>query len=85
MSKVDSLAFTIKYPDNITSDEVPSWSNLRLFSAGGGSELAEWDIEKGTIRVCLSLKASLPLKQNVNHTTFPISVLSLHRVVLSGQ
>lgn len=51
MSKVDSLAFTIKSPDEIASDEVPSWSNLRLFSAGGGSELAEWDIEKGTIRV----------------------------------
>lgn len=51
MSKVDSLAFTIKSPEEIASEEVPSWSNLRLFSAGGGSELAEWDIEKGTIRV----------------------------------
>ncbi|CAL1696492.1 unnamed protein product [Somion occarium] len=54
MSKVDSLAFTIKYPDQIAADEVPSWSNLRLFSAGGGSELAEWDIERGTIRRTIS-------------------------------
>ena len=56
MSKVDSLAFTIKYPDEVAAGEVPSWSNLRLFSAGGGSELAEWDIENGTIRVCDSLR-----------------------------
>ncbi|KAI0082243.1 WD40 repeat-like protein [Panus rudis PR-1116 ss-1] len=49
-SKVDSLAFTIRYPDQVGTDELPSWSNLRLFSAGGGNELAEWDIEKGCIR-----------------------------------
>ncbi|OBZ79661.1 U3 small nucleolar RNA-associated protein 4 [Grifola frondosa] len=51
-SKVESLAFTIRFPDS--EDEVPSWSNLRLFSAGGGSELAEWDIERGCIKRTIS-------------------------------
>ncbi|KAI0085618.1 WD40-repeat-containing domain protein [Irpex rosettiformis] len=48
-SKVDSLAFTLRNPD-APSDETPSLADLRLFSAGGGSELAEWDIEKSCIR-----------------------------------
>lgn len=32
-------------------DDVPSVSDLRLFSTGGGSELLEWDIVHATIRV----------------------------------
>ncbi|KAI0690679.1 WD40-repeat-containing domain protein [Cytidiella melzeri] len=48
-SKVDSLAFTLRNSD-APSDETPSLSNLRLFSAGGGAELAEWDLERACIR-----------------------------------
>jgi U3 small nucleolar RNA-associated protein 4 len=50
-SKVDSLALTLKYSDDLHEDDVPSLSDLRLFSSGGGSELAEWDVVHGTIRV----------------------------------
>ncbi|KAM5538245.1 hypothetical protein V8D89_008132 [Ganoderma adspersum] len=49
-SKVESLALTFRSPQRASEEEVPSWSNLRLFSAGGGSELVEWDIEKGCIK-----------------------------------
>ncbi|KAI0343914.1 hypothetical protein BDW22DRAFT_1392002 [Trametopsis cervina] len=51
-SKVDSLAFTLRNPDG-PSDETPPLSDLRLFSAGGGSELAEWDLDRGCIRSTL--------------------------------
>ncbi|KAL0579813.1 U3 small nucleolar RNA-associated protein [Marasmius crinis-equi] len=47
-SKVDSLAFIIRDPDEIKPDEVPALSNLRLFSSGGGSVLIEWDMERLT-------------------------------------
>ncbi len=50
-SNVDSLAFTLRNPDQLSSDETPSLADLRLFSAGGGSELAEWDLERLCIRV----------------------------------
>jgi len=53
-SKVDSLAFVIRHPDDLTEDDIPSQSDLRLFSSGGGSELVEWDLEKSCIRVCYS-------------------------------
>ncbi|THH28127.1 hypothetical protein EUX98_g6062, partial [Antrodiella citrinella] len=53
-SKVDSLAFTIRDPDLVASDETPSLSDLRLFSTGGGSDLAEWDLEKGTVKRTIS-------------------------------
>ena len=70
-SKVDSLALTLKRPDDLHEDDVPSLSDLRLFSSGGGSELTEWDVVHGTIRVCdnhvftcipdvLSVQRSLP-------------------------
>ncbi|TFK76861.1 WD40 repeat-like protein [Pluteus cervinus] len=48
-SKVDSIAFAIRHPHLIDSDDVPATSDLRLFSSGGGSELLEWDIERGTL------------------------------------
>jgi U3 small nucleolar RNA-associated protein 4 len=51
-SKVDSLALTLKRPDDLHEDDVPSLADIRLFSAGGGSELIEWDVPHGTIRVC---------------------------------
>jgi U3 small nucleolar RNA-associated protein 4 len=50
-SKVDSLALTLKHSDDLHEDDVPSLSDLRLFSSGGGSELTEWDVVHGTIRV----------------------------------
>ena len=42
----------LKSPDDLKEDDVPSVSDLRLFSTGGGSELTEWDMVHGTIRVC---------------------------------
>ena len=51
-SKVDSLALTIRYPDMIHLATIPSSSDLRLFSSGGGSELLEWDITRSIVRVC---------------------------------
>ncbi|KAH9921964.1 WD40 repeat-like protein [Epithele typhae] len=53
-SKVESLALTFRSPRRAAQEDIPSWSNLRLFSAGGGSELVEWDIEKGCIKRTLS-------------------------------
>ncbi|KAF9014951.1 WD40-repeat-containing domain protein [Cyathus striatus] len=49
-SKVDSLAFAIRYPDDFGPDDVPTSRDLRLFSSGGGSELIEWDLERSCIR-----------------------------------
>lgn len=50
-SKVDSLAFTLRDPENLGQDDVPSSSDLRLFSSGGGSDLLEWDIKQGVMLV----------------------------------
>jgi U3 small nucleolar RNA-associated protein 4 len=47
---VDSLAFAIRNPGSLTSEEVPSCSNLRLFSSGGGTELLEWDLRRACVR-----------------------------------
>ncbi|KIK71282.1 hypothetical protein GYMLUDRAFT_90263 [Collybiopsis luxurians FD-317 M1] len=49
-SKVDSLVFIIREPHTLRQDQVPSLSDLRLFSSGGGSELLEWDMESSCIR-----------------------------------
>ncbi|EJD04371.1 WD40 repeat-like protein [Fomitiporia mediterranea MF3/22] len=48
-SKVDSLVFVLRHPHLLAYNEVPSRTDLRLFSAGGGSELVEWDTASGTI------------------------------------
>ena len=50
---MDSIAFAIRHPDDLKPDDVPSSADLRLFSAGGGSELLEWDIPRSSVRVCL--------------------------------
>ena len=50
-SKVDSLALALKRPDDLEEGDVPSLADLRLFSSGGGSELTEWDMVHGAIRV----------------------------------
>ena len=50
-SKVDSLSLTLKHPVDLREDDIPSISDLRLFSTGGGSELIEWDMVHATIRV----------------------------------
>ncbi|OCH96584.1 YVTN repeat-like/Quino protein amine dehydrogenase [Obba rivulosa] len=49
-SKVESLALTIRYPYRLAEDEVPKTENLRLFSAGGGSDLIEWDIGQSCVK-----------------------------------
>ncbi|KAL5518589.1 UTP4 [Sanghuangporus vaninii] len=48
-SKVDSIVFVLRHPHLLAYNEVPTLADLRLFSAGGGSELVEWDIMSGTI------------------------------------
>lgn len=53
-SKVDSLALTLKHPIDLRGDDIPSISDLRLFSTGGGSELVEWDMVHATIRRSIS-------------------------------
>ncbi|KAG6866810.1 hypothetical protein C0991_008746 [Blastosporella zonata] len=53
-SKVDSLAFVIRYPDDFGADHIPSCSDLRLFSSGGGSELLEWDMDRACVRRTIS-------------------------------
>ncbi|KAG2057126.1 WD40 repeat-like protein [Suillus hirtellus] len=53
-SKVDSLAFTLRYPDIFPSENIPSCSDLRLFSSGGGSELLEWNISHSCVRRTIS-------------------------------
>ncbi|KAG1749712.1 WD40 repeat-like protein [Suillus paluster] len=59
-SKVDSLAFTLRYPDILPPDTVPSCSDLRLFSSGGGSELLEWDISRSCVRAAIWSIAANP-------------------------
>ena len=41
----------IRHPDDFQPEDVPSCSDLRLFSAGGGSELLEWDLDRASVRV----------------------------------
>ncbi|KAI0067866.1 WD40 repeat-like protein [Artomyces pyxidatus] len=53
-SKVDSLALTIRFPHTLAAEDVPSVADLRLFSTGGGSELIEWDMERGSVRRTIS-------------------------------
>ncbi|KAJ7139903.1 WD40-repeat-containing domain protein [Mycena epipterygia] len=53
-SKVDSVVFAIRHPGDIPTDAVPSCSELRLFSSGGGSELLEWDMDRGCVRRTIS-------------------------------
>jgi len=63
-SKVDSLAFVLRYPDDLTQEDVPNQSQLRLFSSGGGTELVEWDLDRGCIRVSL-LRPKRVLKKHL--------------------
>ncbi|KAG6845653.1 hypothetical protein H0H87_005860 [Tephrocybe sp. NHM501043] len=53
-SKVDSLAFVIRYPDDLNAEDTPSCSDLRLFSSGGGSNLLEWDMDRACVRRTIS-------------------------------
>jgi U3 small nucleolar RNA-associated protein 4 len=53
-SKVDALALTISDVSHVSPDQVPSNSQLRLFSTGGSNELCEWDMQRGCIRRTLN-------------------------------
>ena len=47
----EDVRLVIRHPDLLEYDDVPSISDLRLFSSGGGNELVEWDMNRGCIRV----------------------------------
>ncbi|KAG6891409.1 hypothetical protein C0992_007188 [Termitomyces sp. T32_za158] len=53
-SKVDSLTFVLRYPDDLNADDIPSCSDLRLLSSGGGSELLEWDMDRARVKRTIS-------------------------------
>jgi len=50
-SKVDTLIFTLR--DHHAAPGDP-YGFLRLFSMGGGSELLEWDLNKGVVKRSIS-------------------------------
>lgn len=64
-SKVDSLVLTLRYPHLVAFNEVPALADLRLFSAGGGSELVEWDIPSGTVLVGIILLLTFNLNLTI--------------------
>ncbi|KAH7104113.1 WD40 repeat-like protein [Auriculariales sp. MPI-PUGE-AT-0066] len=53
-SKVDNLIWVLRDPNSLRPGQTPILDDLRLFSAGGGSELLEWNLESGTIARTLS-------------------------------
>ena len=55
----------IRHPEDLGEDSVPTLSDLRLFSSGGGRELLEWDLERSCIRVCFPVFCS-----DRSHLTF---------------
>lgn len=59
-SKVDSLAFSLRDP-NISQNSSIGLSQLRLFSAGGGAELLEWNLEQGRIVVSSRIRHAFPV------------------------
>ncbi|KAJ6604429.1 WD40-repeat-containing domain protein [Mycena vulgaris] len=65
-SKVDSIAFAIRHPGDIPTDAVPSCSDLRLFSSGGGSELLEWDMARGCVRRTINSQGGSIWSMSVN-------------------
>ena len=50
-SKVDTLILTLRDHHAATGDP---YGSLRLFSMGGGSELLEWDLNKGIVKRSIS-------------------------------
>lgn len=48
----------IRHLEDLEEDAVPTLSDLRLFSSGGGRELLEWDMERSCIRVCFPVFCS---------------------------
>ena len=55
----------IRHPEDLGENTVPTLSDLRLFSSGGGRELLEWDLEHSCIRVCFLVCCS-----DRSHLTF---------------
>jgi U3 small nucleolar RNA-associated protein 4 len=72
-SKVDSLAFAIRFPNPASAGNVPTLSDLRLFSAGGGSELLEWDLGRSCIKASALINACLQTS-----TQQPLMLLSAY-------
>lgn len=52
-SKVDTLVLTLRNDHHVAVADNP-YRSLRLFSMGGGPELLEWDLNKGTVKRFLS-------------------------------
>ncbi|KAF8213295.1 WD40-repeat-containing domain protein [Mycena galopus ATCC 62051] len=65
-SKVDSITFAIRHPDDVPTESVPSCSELRLFSSGGGSDLLEWDMNQGCVRRTISSQGGSIWSMSVN-------------------
>ncbi|KAI0034917.1 WD40 repeat-like protein [Vararia minispora EC-137] len=53
-SKVDSLALALRNPWKLGAGEIPGLEDIRIFSAGCGSELLEWDIEHDEVKRTIS-------------------------------
>ncbi|KLO20437.1 WD40 repeat-like protein [Schizopora paradoxa] len=73
-SKVDSLVFSLRNPHLHSSNEVPKLSDLRLFSAGGGSELLEWDLMRGTILRSVSSQGGAIWSMSVNPSSTSLAL-----------
>jgi U3 small nucleolar RNA-associated protein 4 len=55
---VDSLALALLYPERAKPEEVPRYEDMRMFSAGGGTDILEWDLVSGNVKVRESMPRS---------------------------
>ncbi|EIN13583.1 WD40 repeat-like protein [Punctularia strigosozonata HHB-11173 SS5] len=65
-SKVDSLALALRYPERAKPEDVPTTSELRLFTAGGGTDVIEWDMSSGSILRTMSSQGGTIWSMAVN-------------------
>ena len=70
-SKVDTLALTL-CDHHAAADDF--YHSLRLFSMGGGSELLEWDLNKGTVRRSLSSQGGSIWSMAVNPASTKLAI-----------
>ncbi|KAL5535151.1 UTP4 [Sanghuangporus sanghuang] len=73
-SKVDSIVFILRHPYLLAYNEVPALADLRLFSAGGGSELVEWDIMSGIILRTLNSQGGAIWHMTANPTSTQLAL-----------